>query len=112
VRGRANAKHPEDPTTQTRDLLYTLARGWYVKSADSTWTVNWRHGSSTALPINLGFGRVWKLSGPELNAWVSGEMDGLPPIHQYQTNVYGEVWPDSAVSKDAVANDRIANKLS
>src|SRR6266851_1695818 len=52
---------------------YTLGHGWYVKSADSTWTVNLRHGSSTTIPISLGFGRVWKFEGPELNTWVSGE---------------------------------------
>src|SRR6266849_565167 len=54
-------------------ISYTLGRGWYVKSADSTRTVNWRHGSSTTIPISLGFGRVWKFEGPELNTWVSGE---------------------------------------
>lgn len=54
-------------------VSYTLGRGWYVKSADSTWTVNWRHGSSTTIPISLGFGKVWKFEGPELNTWVSGE---------------------------------------
>jgi hypothetical protein len=54
-------------------ISYTLGRGWYVKSADSTWTVNWRHGSSTTIPISLGFGRVWEFEGPELNTWVSGE---------------------------------------
>ena len=54
-------------------ISYTLGHGWYVKSADSTWTVNLRHGTSTAIPISLGFGRVWKFEGPELNAWVSGE---------------------------------------
>jgi hypothetical protein len=54
-------------------ISYTLGHGWYVKSADSTWTVNLRHGSSTTIPISLGFGRVWKFEGPELNTWVSGE---------------------------------------
>ena len=54
-------------------ISYTLGRGWYVKSADSTWTVNWRRGSSTKLPLSLGFGRVWEFEGPEVNAWVSGE---------------------------------------
>jgi len=54
-------------------ISYTLGHGWYVKSADSTWTVNLRHGTSTTMPISLGFGRVWKFEGPELNAWVSGE---------------------------------------
>ena len=54
-------------------VSYTLGRGWYVKSADSTWTVNWRHGSSSTLPISLGFGKVWKFEESELNTWASGE---------------------------------------
>jgi hypothetical protein len=54
-------------------VSYTLGRGWYVKSADSTWTVNWRHGSSTTIPVSIGFGKVWKFEGLELNPWVSGE---------------------------------------
>jgi hypothetical protein len=54
-------------------ISYTLGHGWYVKSTDSTWTVNWRHGSSTRIPISLGFGRVWKFEGLQLNSWVSGE---------------------------------------
>ena len=54
-------------------VSYTLGRGWYVKSADSTWTVNWRHGSSTKIPVSLGFGKVWKFEESELNTWTSGE---------------------------------------
>lgn len=54
-------------------ISYQLGRGWYVKSADSTWTVKWRHHTSTTMPISLGFGKVWKFEGPELNTWVSGE---------------------------------------
>jgi len=54
-------------------ISYTLGHGWYVKSADSTWKVNLRHGTSTTIPISFGFGRVWKFEGPEVNAWVSGE---------------------------------------
>jgi len=54
-------------------ISYVLGRGWYVKSADSTWTVKWHHGDSTTMPVSLGFGRVWKFEGPELNTWVSGE---------------------------------------
>jgi hypothetical protein len=54
-------------------ISYTLGHGWYIKSADSTWTVNLRHGTSTTIPISLGFGRVWKLEGFEVNAWTSGE---------------------------------------
>jgi len=54
-------------------ISYALGRGWYVKSSDSTWTVNWRRNSSTTIPISLGFGRVWKLVGVQFNPWVSGE---------------------------------------
>lgn len=63
-------------------ISYTFGHGWYVKSSDSTWTVNWRHGSSTTIPISLGFGRVWKLEGIELNPWVSGEWTAY---RQYST---------------------------
>ncbi len=54
-------------------ISYQLGRGWYVKSADSTWTVKWHHHTSTTTPISLGFGRVWKTPGPDLDTWVSGE---------------------------------------
>jgi hypothetical protein len=54
-------------------ISYAVGHGWYVKSSDSTWTVNWRHGSSTTIPVSLGFGRVWKFSGLQLNPGVSGE---------------------------------------
>jgi hypothetical protein len=54
-------------------ISYTLGHGWYVKSSDSTWTVNWRHGSSTTIPISFGFGRVFKLEGVQINPWASGE---------------------------------------
>ena len=72
--GYTNSSATPQSQMQFQPLIsYTLGRGWYVKSADSTWTVNWRHGSSTTIPISLGFGRVWKFEGPELNTWVSGE---------------------------------------
>ena len=68
-------------------ISYTLGDGWYVKSSDSTWTVNWRHGTSTTMPISLGFGRVWKFTGFSLNPWVSGEWSayrqytGIAPMY-------------------------------
>jgi hypothetical protein len=55
-------------------ISYTLGHGWYVKSADSTWTINWRHNTATTLPVSLGLGSVWKRErGPELNPWFSFE---------------------------------------
>lgn len=54
-------------------ISYRFGTGWYLKSSDSTWTVNWRHKTSTIIPINFGFGRVWKCPGPDIDTWVSGE---------------------------------------
>jgi hypothetical protein len=42
-------------------LSYQLGRGWYLKSSDSTWTINWRHKTSTEIPLSAGFGKVRKL---------------------------------------------------
>jgi hypothetical protein len=55
-------------------LALYLGRGFYLKSADSTWTIGWRSGSGTMLPLSLGLGYVllhedW----PPLNFFVSGE---------------------------------------
>ena len=55
-------------------VLVALPDGWYVKSADSTWVLNWRHGTSTLLPLSFGIGRVLVRGGlPPLNFYVSGE---------------------------------------
>ncbi|HUO04874.1 MAG TPA: hypothetical protein VMU16_06705 [Candidatus Binataceae bacterium] len=54
-------------------ISYTLGHGWYVKSADSTWTVDLRHGGSTRIPLSFGFGKVWKFEGVELNPWTAAE---------------------------------------
>jgi hypothetical protein len=43
-------------------LTYQLGGGWYLKSSDSTWNINLRHGTSTTIPINAGFGKVWRAS--------------------------------------------------
>jgi hypothetical protein len=54
-------------------LSYRLGQGWYVKSTDSVWNVNWRHHTPTTVPVSLGFGRVWKFRGQTLDTWTSGE---------------------------------------
>ena len=55
-------------------VLLALPDGWYVKSADSTWLLNWRRGSPTLLPLSFGVGRVWVREGlPPINFYVSGE---------------------------------------
>jgi hypothetical protein len=41
-------------------LTYQLGRGWYLKSSDATWKINYRHKTSTEMPLSAGFGKVWK----------------------------------------------------
>jgi hypothetical protein len=51
-----------------------LGRGFYVKSADSTWTTSWHHNSPTILPLSLGLGYVLVRAGwNPLNFFVTGE---------------------------------------
>ena len=55
-------------------LSYQLGRGWYVKSSDATWTINWRHNTSTQMPVSAGFGKVWKFGeGYAIDTSFSGE---------------------------------------
>jgi len=41
-------------------LSYQLGRGWYLKSSDATWKINYRHHTSTEIPLSAGLGKVWK----------------------------------------------------
>lgn len=55
-------------------LTYDLGRGWYLKSADANWRINFRHKSSTEIPLSAGIGKVWNVSeGYSINAALSGE---------------------------------------
>ncbi len=55
-------------------LSYQLGRGWYLKSSDATWKVNWRHNTSTEIPLSAGFGKVWKFDeGYAIDTSLSGE---------------------------------------
>ena len=51
-----------------------LGHGFYAKSADSTWTMGWRHRGPTLLPLSFGIGYVLLREGwPPVNLFVSGE---------------------------------------
>lgn len=81
-------------------ISYTLGRGWYVKSADSTWTVDWRRGGSTTIPISLGVGRVWKSPGlRSMLGYYNRRMDSLSPILGRYCDVYCPVWSYVVVSR-------------
>jgi hypothetical protein len=55
-------------------LTYQLDRGWYLKSADATWKINYRHNTSTEMPLSAGVGKVWKFGeGYAIDTYVSAE---------------------------------------
>jgi hypothetical protein len=55
-------------------LLRYVGRGFYVKSADSTWTVGWHDGAARTFPLSFGVGYVILREGrPPINLFVSGE---------------------------------------
>jgi hypothetical protein len=55
-------------------LLVYIGRGFYLKSADSTWAMGWRHHTPTLIPLSFGIGRVMVREGlPPINLFVSGE---------------------------------------
>jgi hypothetical protein len=55
-------------------LLLALSHGFYVKSADATWTIDWRRGGATLIPLSFGIGYVSLREGaPPLNLFVTGE---------------------------------------
>jgi hypothetical protein len=69
---------PERPAVSTLlfqpVLLLSVSGGWYVKSADASWTMGWRQGTATLLPLSFGIGRVFVREGyPPINFFVSGE---------------------------------------
>jgi hypothetical protein len=55
-------------------VLAYLGRGFYVKSADSTWSMSWHEEGPRTLPVSLGLGYVMLRRGwPPSNFFVSGE---------------------------------------
>lgn len=55
-------------------VLAYLGHGFYVKSADSTWTYTWDDGGARMLPLSFGIGYIWLREGsPPINVSVNGE---------------------------------------
>jgi hypothetical protein len=55
-------------------ILTHIGWGFYLKSADSTWAISWRHHTQTTLPLSFGIGYVRVRDGlPPINLYVSGE---------------------------------------
>lgn len=73
--------------------LAYLGKGFYVKSADSAWTLGWHSGTATVLPLSLGIGWVRVREGePPINLFVSGEWTAyrqLAPVAPQTTVRFG-----------------------
>jgi hypothetical protein len=55
-------------------VLAYLGRGFYVKSADSTWSLSWHEEGPRTVPVSLGLGYVMLRRGwPPCNFFVTGE---------------------------------------
>jgi hypothetical protein len=69
---------PKRPPQNTLEFQPVAAlhlwEGWYLRSAEATWTYGWRRHSSTVLPLSLGVGDVIVRPGlPPLNFFVTGQ---------------------------------------
>ena len=55
-------------------VLAYLGRGFYVKSADATWSRSWHESGATVIPVSFGLGRVLLREDlPPINTFLSGE---------------------------------------
>jgi hypothetical protein len=55
-------------------VLVYLGKGFYVKSADATWSFGWEDDGTRIVPVSLGLGRVFLREGwPPLNFFLTGE---------------------------------------
>jgi hypothetical protein len=54
-------------------LALHLWHKWYLRSAEATWSMGWRHNSPTTLPLSVGLGRTFDRPG------------GLPPLSFFVT---------------------------
>ena len=55
-------------------VLTYVGRGFYVKSGDATWALNWHQHTPTTIPLSFGIGHVMVREGlPPINLFVTGE---------------------------------------
>jgi hypothetical protein len=70
-----NPHRPPQNTFEFQPVaLIHLWRGWYLRSADATWTLGWRRHYPTMIPLSAGLGRVMVRPGlPPINFYVAGQ---------------------------------------
>ena len=74
-------------------------RGWYVRSAESTWMLNWRHDSPTTLPLSIGVGDIVVRPGlPPLNFYLSGQWMVYRQFAPVTSQTHHYVWVNNCIS--------------
>jgi hypothetical protein len=67
-------RNPVSRLTFQPMFSYQLGRGWYIRSSDAIWVLNFRHATPTTIPVSAGLGKVWNVSnGSAINGSVAGE---------------------------------------
>src|SRR5262245_38589981 len=55
-------------------ITYELPNDWYLASNEATWTWNFRHNTSTSIPISAGVGKIFRFSDEAaIKTQLSGE---------------------------------------
>lgn len=65
---------PQNTLTFQPVVALHLFDKWYLRSAEATWAMGWRHNSPTVMPLSLGIGRTFVRSGlPPMSFFVTGQ---------------------------------------
>jgi hypothetical protein len=65
---------PQNTLTIQPVLALHLFDKWYLRSAEATWAMGWRHNSPTTLPLSVGIGRTVVRPGlPPMSFFVGGQ---------------------------------------
>ena len=59
-------------------IVQTLPKGFFVRF-DPIWEFDWTHGGAATVPLNIGFGRVFKIGPQAVNAYIQPEWNVVRP---------------------------------
>lgn len=67
-------RHPQNTLEIQPVLALHLVGDWYLRSAEATWVIDWRHHTPTVIPLSLGLGRSIVRAGlPPMSFFVTGQ---------------------------------------
>jgi hypothetical protein len=68
-------KRPPQNTLLVQPVLAVHLWGkWYLRSAEATWSMSWRHHSPTTLPLSIGLGRTLVRAGlPPMSFFITAQ---------------------------------------